>query len=335
MNKISKDDVKQALEVVLENLTKEEEIPETKLNDEKENNFSLENLLINTLRNIEIPVSVSFINLFLNQRKVDQITERFLSSEEIQDKFSLFLVGCDLKIKLKEHKDKDATNLCTYARDLLEIIHKDTTKLRDLRVKFTKNKLSEVLYADFLTNYNSNKYKMKLPFIVRNSHSLAIYKKEDNTYVRFINENEQVVRMCDISKGFEVLLLKCCKELLSHFTVPLDQGILQTCFNLGMVIDKKFLNKYHHVFVGHGSVGVKLRHKTSEDTKRVVENIETDINMEEIEVALDEKRSIVIVGSTMDTPIFYYGESTCSDKVAALVKLNELIGCEIEKINKY
>merc|ERR1712224_442565 len=113
------------------------------------------NLLVNILTEIDIPLSVSFIDLFLSQHRLDQLTETFLLQKETQDMFSVYVLGYDLKIRLKELDVKTTTKSTPYEQELVDIIKKDLNKLKDLRCKLLWDKEVEIPYKEFLSKYSS------------------------------------------------------------------------------------------------------------------------------------------------------------------------------------
>ncbi|XP_057306520.1 uncharacterized protein LOC130644802 isoform X1 [Hydractinia symbiolongicarpus] len=240
---------------------------------------SLANDLIELLDRVKIPLSVSFLNVsYSGWGKKDMITQRFLADH--QDKFSLVVLGSDLKVQLRSRSiEARCTESSNEVFQLIQLFEKDINKLKMLRNSFHSQNITEVSYDTFITKYSTNKHKMNLSFILRNSHSLELVVQDRGTYVRFLKDNTMNVMMTEkevwnilILEGLDGFLVACLKSLLAKFFIPINQGTLQSCFNFGPPIDKLFLQQHNDVFQGAGEAGVTLKSNKVNYTTTIINN---------------------------------------------------------------
>lgn len=280
---------------------------------------SLANDLIELLDCVKIPLSVSFLNVsYSGWGKKDMITQRFLADH--QDKFSLVVLGSDLKVQLRS-KSIEAiltTESSNEVFQLIQLFEKDINKLKMLRNSFHSQNITEVSYDTFITKYSTNKHKMNLSFILRNSHSLELVVQDRGTYVRFLEDNTMNVVMTEkevwnilILEGLDGFLVACLKSLLAKFFKPINQGTLQSCFNFGAPIDKLFLQQHNDVFQGAGEAGVTLKSNKVNYTTAITNN------------ATPLKKNVVPNKETVNREVFTLGDVAKSSGEKTFLKCPE------------
>ena len=327
-------------------------------------------ILIQVLTRLQIPASITLINTsLLSLLKRSPITEEFLNKN--RNTFSLQVIGSDLKISLRHKQEvknlspesENATRLCC-------VIEKDLRKLDSIKEIIKQEKKTEITYDDFITKYNTKKKRINIAFIVRNSHSLNLYRRDQQTFVQFDNSkiemgDEEIYEILK-SNDFETILVRCLKSLLSSFFVPINLGSLQSCFSLGSFIDKDFLMKYVKFFQGTAETGIKIKDglrneidtagskfvlELTEDyvcTKatalvlNTTENKSSDTSKRDMEVmshiqnALECSRSLVIVGEgDKDAILFNVVETNDRKRLTLLKNMQEIINEEIQKNLEY
>ena len=316
------------------------------LKDDEE--YSISDTLVSVLHDVKIPVSVSFFNVtYASWGKKAAITPKFL--KENKDKFLLTVIGSDLKMVLKENEQiAEVGNV--FECQLKQLIWKDINKVKLLRCIFREGKIKEVLYQNF-KKYSSNKNKMNLSFIVRNSHALKIVSRDDQTYIRLLDDDEDNIDMDEdeiwriISEGFDCFLVTCLKSLLRKFSVPIDQGVLQSCFNFGSaVLDKGFLRANHSVFDGSGTSGIMLKDSSMVEAelgdKKFVKCqnrsnlIQTNYDeiVEKVKAAINRETSVILLGEISTKPIILEVSTLDENKILnVLQNLRDAIDEEICK----
>ncbi|XP_065648200.1 uncharacterized protein LOC136077897 isoform X2 [Hydra vulgaris] len=228
------------------------------LHTNQDSDSVLVNILLHILKETKVPVSLSFLNVtFKSSGFTWIISENFLLKRH--DIFALSILGNDLKICLR--KTNEIFERTDDGLNIIGSINKDLTLISRVQ-----NVLQNPIpFDEFCQKYNSNKYKVNLAFIVRNSHALRLSLINGITYINlnkngfYSDVNEDDIWGCLRSDGFKTIFVRCLKGLLENFFEPVQLGNLQSCFNYGgWVIDKSFLKTHSDIFLGDGIRGITL-----------------------------------------------------------------------------
>ncbi|XP_047128038.1 uncharacterized protein LOC105843867 [Hydra vulgaris] len=225
----------------------------------------LVNILIYILKETKVPISLSFLNVTFKSLCLPWIiSENFLLKKH--DVFALSILGNDLKIFLR--KTNNIFQRTEDGLNIISIINKDLTLIS----RFQDMLQNATSFDEFCQKHSSNKYKVNLAFVIRNSHALRLSLMNGITYIDS-NKNgfhselkEDEIWSCLRNDGFETIFVKCLKGLLEKFSVPVQLGNLQSCFNYGgWVIDKGFLKTHSDIFQGDGIRGITLNKNVFEN----------------------------------------------------------------------
>ncbi|XP_047128029.1 uncharacterized protein LOC124808914 isoform X2 [Hydra vulgaris] len=228
------------------------------LHTNQDSDSVLVNILLHILKETKVPVSLSFLNVtFKSSGLTWIISENFLLKRH--DIFALSILGNDLKLCLR--KTNEIFERTDDGLNIIGSINKDLTLISRIQ-----NVLQNPIpFDEFCQKYNSNKYKVNLAFIVRNSHALRLSLVNGITYINlnkngfYSDINEDDIWGCLRSDGFKTIFVRCLKGLLENFFEPVQLGNLQSCFNYGgWVIDKSFLKAHSDIFLGDGIRGITL-----------------------------------------------------------------------------
>ena len=327
-----------------------------------------ENTLVGILKHIlgetKVPISLSYLNVIFKSLGLNwMISENtFLKNRSV---FALSIIGNDFKLSLRRPNE-------TYERtddgaNLIGIINRDLTLISRLQA----NLQNPMPFDDFCDKYNSNKYKVNLAFIIRNSHALRLTLMDRTTYVKaqsrdFSSDIKEDVIWDSLQKdGFKTIFVTCLKGLLESFFEPVPLGNLQSCFNFGgLVIDKSFLRVYSDTFQGDGTRGITLNkntrnaqvtlsnlsksnpvptqpnplptqsnpHNEAPESKRLSKS---DLRKAFIELSLQQDTSVVVLGSSSQRPLIVETLGINVDvRLKSLIFLRDFLNKEIESMNE-
>ena len=195
------------------------------------------------LSDLKIPLSVSFLNTeFASKFKHEINSGITLDFMKIfKDEFMFNVIGSDIKVQLKEEREQSLNKrFQPIADQVKKIFRKDLYKLDDIITKMEVEKI--MLFERFCKDFSSNKYKINLPSVNRNSHKLKIKAQDGETYVEISEEDNTFIdekKFWEIieAQGFEELIFIILINLSSKFYRELDQGLLQVCFKYDIAID--------------------------------------------------------------------------------------------------
>ena len=225
------------------------------MGDEKQQFEDVSEIIKYLLGALQMPLSISYLNTLFDgrlQRKY-AITETFMKT--FKDDFEFLVIGDDIKIKLKGNPGQQLNEKYQEkASELRKILEKDTRKINIIKNKML-NEESTMSFQKFCKEFSSNKQKVDIAFINRNSHKLNLKAQNGDTYVEFVEDNNLVMPELEFWKffsepeQFEKLVLKVFLGLFQKFYCALDIGKLQACFNYGsVVIDRTFMCQHARYF---------------------------------------------------------------------------------------
>ena len=225
------------------------------MGDEKQQFEDVSQITKYLLGVLEMPLSVSFLNTLFDgrlQRKF-AITETFMKA--FKDDFEFLVIGDDIKIKLKGDPVKQLNEMYHQkANELRKILEKDTRKICTIKKNMLKEG-STMPFEKFCKKFSSNKQKVDIAFINRNSHKLKLKALNRDTYVELVEDNDFVMPEAEFWKfmgepeRLENLVLQVILGFFGKFYCSLDIGKLQACFNYGsVVIDRTFMCQHARYF---------------------------------------------------------------------------------------
>ena len=256
------------------------------------------------LSDLKIPLSVSFLNTeFASKFKHEINSGITLDFMKIfKDEFMFNVIGSDIKVQLKEEREQSLNKrFQPIADQVKKIFRKDLYKLDDIITKMEVEKI--MLFERFCKDFSSNKYKINLPSVNRNSHKLKIKAEDGKTYVEISEEDNTFIdekKFWEIieAQGFEELIFIILINLSSKFYRELDQGLLQVCFKYDIAIDGSFMIRHERFFDRTDQTKFKLKEqfrklsesllKTSTSTAATIdrcagnlENVSHEMKMED------------------------------------------------------
>ena len=225
------------------------------MGDEKQRFEDVPQITKYLLGALQIPLSISYLNTLFDgrlQRKF-AITETFMKA--FKDDFEFLVIGDDIKIKLKGDPVKQLNEKYhEKAHELRKILEKDTRKISIIKKNMLKGE-STMPFEKFCKEFSSNKQKVDIAFINRNSHKLKLKALNGDTYVELVEDNDFVMPEAEFWKfmgepeRLENLVLQVILSFFGKFYCSLDIGKLQACFNYGsVVIDRTFMRQHAHYF---------------------------------------------------------------------------------------
>ena len=225
------------------------------MGDEKQQFEDVSEITKYLLGALHMPLSVSYLNTLFDgrlQRKF-AITETFMKT--FKDDFEFLVIGDDIKIKLKGDPGHQLNEKYQEkANELRKILEKDTRRINSIKKKMLSEE-STMSFEKFCKEFSSNKQKVDIAFINRNSHKLKLKTQNGDTYVELVEDNNFVMPELEFWKfmsepeRFENLVLKVFLGFFRKFYCALDIGKLQACFNYGsVVIDRTFMCQHARYF---------------------------------------------------------------------------------------
>ena len=220
------------------------------------------------LSELKTPLSVSFLNTEFASKFKHQINSGITLDfmKIFKDEFMFNVIGSDIKVQLKEEREQSVNKEYQLIADqVTQIFRKHLNKLDDIIKKMQVEK--SMLFDKFCKDFSSNKYRINLPSVNRNSHKLKIKAQDGETYVEiseedniFIDENKfwEIIE----AQGFEELIFIILINLSSKFYRELDQGLLQVCFKYDyFAIDGSFMIRRERYFDRTEQTKFKLKEK--------------------------------------------------------------------------
>ena len=225
------------------------------MGDEKQRFEDVPKITKYLLGALQMPLSVSYLNTLFDgrlQRKF-AITETFMKA--FKDDFEFLVIGDDIKIKLKGDPVKQLNEMYhEKANELRKILEKDTRRISTIKKNMLKEERT-MPFEKFCKEFSSNKQKVDIAFINRNSHKLKLKALNGETYVELVEDNDFVMSEAEFWKfmgepeRLENLVLQVILSFFGKFYCSLDIGKLQACFNYGsVVIDRTFMRQHAHYF---------------------------------------------------------------------------------------
>lgn len=199
----------------------------------------LSDIIHQVLTVLDIPVSITLINTtLLSLFKMAPIKEKFLT--EHNDKFHLQVIGYDLKISLSRNQPPGGP-VSEKAKSMCGIIERDIRKVDEIKKSLQNDNITEILFDNLITKFSSRKKNINISFVVRNSHNLELFRRNDQTFVRVIDkddaqfklDNKEIISLFQKNNGFQEVLVLCLKNLLANFATPQNLGTLQASFSFG------------------------------------------------------------------------------------------------------
>ena len=188
---------------------------------------------LETLRKASYPYSTKRFRFF----RIDNLTKH-------QDLFTFCVIGGDLKIQLKASAGLQLNQS--------EALTDDYTLLNRIERYFAEESISEILFDDAMkASFNSNKHRISIPFLLRNSHILQLFKNNSKTYMRITEHykcdmfDKEIKQLLSANRIHD-LSCKCLIHFLKNFSSPINTGKLQSCFL--SVLDASFFSGYKSFF---------------------------------------------------------------------------------------
>ena len=222
--------------------------------DMKKNFEDVFQVLVNVLKTVRAPVSVSYLNTIFHSRlhRRSVIDEDFMKL--YREEFEFSAIGDDIKINLKGKPEQRLNQeYQNHVEELKKILEKDARRLDMIKENMLK-KESIMSFNEFCKEFSSNKYKVDIPFINRNSHLLKLKGENGNIYVEIAKDDNVYLTEAEFwkvieSDGFGKLVARILQNLFQKFDCALDIGKLQVCFDYGKtVLDATFMRKYGEHF---------------------------------------------------------------------------------------
>ena len=222
--------------------------------DMKKSFEDVSQVLVNVLQTVRAPVSVSYLNTIFHSRiqRKTAIDEDFMRL--FRKEFEFLAIGDDIKIKLKgepeQHLNQEYQG---NVEELKKILEKDSRKINMIKKDMLK-KESVMSFKAFRKEFSSNKYKVDIAFINRNSHILKLKGENGKLYVEIAKDDNVFLTEAELwkvieSEGFGKLVAIILQNLFQKFDCALDIGKLQVCFDYGKtVLDATFMRKYGEFF---------------------------------------------------------------------------------------
>lgn len=346
--------VKSSMKMQDKAIVKQEEItPEEK---------DLMELMLKVLYVVKEPVSISYMNLLLTQKHVHELTHidyNFL--KKFQTLFCCLVIGQDLKIQLRNISKITEASIpdhpsAHFYTNAFEKDHYIAKKIMD-SISAEPKELSELVKT-----HTTNKYKVGLTFLFRNSQYFKFVSNKGNVYIhrRLNTTSSDVIAERDIwhafeHQGFQKVLADRLAGLLQIFNSPINQGTLQSCFNYGVhKLDNHFLASFSSIFkvvpgpaivlVSYSgpvpsspekqmnSKKLKCQQNVGDQYKEAWMNQSSCIPEDTIKSLIGCPQSVVVINKSYSKPQVSFNPTLSrSDKLKALVTVREL--CE-EEINQ-
>ena len=222
--------------------------------DMKKSFEDVSQVLVNVLQTVKAPLSVSYLNTIFHSRfqRKSAIDEDFMKA--FREEFEFLAIGDDIKIKLKGEPDQRLNQeYKENVEELKKILEKDSRKINMIKKRMLQKEILMPFKA-FSKEFSSNKYRVDIAFVNRNSHTLKLIGKNGNLYVEIAKDDNVFLTEADFwkvieSEGFGKLVAKILQNLFQKFDCALDIGKLQVCFDYGKtVLDATFMRKYGDYF---------------------------------------------------------------------------------------
>ena len=230
-------------------------------------------VLVNVLQTVRSPVSVSYLNTIFHSRfqRRSAIDVDFMKL--YREEFEFSAIGDDIKINLKgEPKQRLNQEYQGNVEELKKILEKDSRRLYMIKEHMLK-KESIMSFTAFCKEFSSNKYKVDIAFINRNSHILKLKGENGNLLVEIAKDDNVFLTEAEFwkeieSDGFGKLVARILQNLFQKFDCALDIGKLQVCFDYGKtVIDATFMRKYGEHFELADPTNSMTKFKLKEEPK--------------------------------------------------------------------
>jgi len=221
--------------------------------DESQVKALISDVLFTTKR----PVSVSHLNFLMSMSSKCKVRVDYTFLRKFQQLFTMFVIGDDLKVFFRNQSKVITPTSSSVSSFYTSTFLKDDTMISRILRKLKESSRTEVEYETMLKEFGSNKYRLGLSFILRNSDIFELHAENTKTYVRISTkfaERLDLISEANTWKvievhGFETFLAHRLASVLEKFSYPLLQGTLQCCFSYGHLrLDKNFIYAYSDLF---------------------------------------------------------------------------------------